>query len=300
MTAALAPGRLLAWNESALLATLLGPAAPPLLRAGAAAGLASGRVRVAVAAAADGALTGLLAQGGEGCWVLATGLGAPDPAARLAAFEALTDGARLIVWDDEAEPTWLTQLAAHGARAFERRELVQVLALARHPDLPADPALTLAPWPTGPEAEALLDTLAEASAGTLNGVFLTTPAPPTRAAVRRVLAAALASPERPFRPDASFVARLDGRPIGMVLALAGAEPDEVLLFDLFVSPEARGRGVARRLVMALQAAALATGGLHLRFLTLGHNDPVWRLFHADELRESACRRYGAWQAAAPA
>lgn len=294
----MATGRLLAWNESDLLATLLGPAAPPLLRAGAAAGLVSGRVRVAVAEAADGTLAGLLAQGGEGCWVLAASLGSAEPAARLAAFDALTADARLVVWDDEGEPAWLPLFAARGATPFERREMVQVVARARHHALPEDPALTLAPWQAGPEAEAVLDALAAASAATLNGVFLTTPAPPTRAAVRKVLGEALVSAERPFRPDASFVARLDGRPIGVVLTLAGAAPGEVLLFDLLVAPEARGRGVARRLIMALQEAVVAAGDSHIRFLTLGHNDPVLKLFHADELDASEARRYARWEPAA--
>ena len=291
-------GRLLDWKDAALLGTLWGADAPPLLRASAAAGLMSGRVRVAVAEGADGALTGLLAQGGEGCWALVAALGADDEAAQIAAFEALTAGARLVVWDAEAAPGWLPRFAAQGARPFERREMVQALDRARPHALMADPALAIVPWPGGEAGEAALDALAAASEATLNGVFLTTPAPPTRAAVRQALANMLASPERPFRPDASFLALHGGRPVGVVLAIAGSAPGELLLLDLLVASEARGRGVARHLVAALQAAAAAAGDTHVRFLTLGHNDPVLRLFHADELTLCEGRRYGCWEPSA--
>ena len=293
---AVGAARLLGPGESDVLTGLLDPALPALARTGLAAALVMGKVRAAVAPTRDGGLAGLVAQGGGGTWILATGLGAWEPEAIAAAFDVLAADARLVVWDDAAQPAWLPGLASRGARPFERRHLLQDLSRVRHPDLPADAGLALTPWAAGPEAEAVLDALARASQDTLNGVFLTTPAPPTYDAVRRTLANAVAGEGRAFLPAASFVARRDGRPVGVVLAVAGDQPTEVILFDLLVDPAARGQGIARRLVMALQAAARAGGRDRLRFCTHGHNDPVLRLFHPEELLESERRTYGFWAA----
>lgn len=289
-------GRLLAWNEADALDALLAPTMPALARAGINAAFVMGRVRAAVATTASGALAGLLAQGGDGWWCLVGSLGSADEAAQRAAFRVLTADARLVIWEDALAPSWLPWFADLGAAAFERVELVQAVARARHAAERPGGGAVIAPWPGGAEGEQLLDALAAASAGTLNGVFQAAPAPPTVAAVRSGIARTLASVERPFLPEASFVARLDGRAIGLVLTVAGTEPGEVLLYELLVDPAARGAGIARRLIMAVQDAVLATGRARIRFLALGDNDPVMRLFHDDELVERSSRRFGRWQA----
>jgi GNAT superfamily N-acetyltransferase len=150
--------------------------------------------------------------------------------------------------------------------------------------------LTLGPWEAAPE---LLERLAAAREGSLDGVFLTSPQAPTREACLAAYQKALADPARPLLPWASFVAYLDGRPVGLLLCVQGNHERQGLLFDLFADPEARGQGVGRALVGAMQQALVARGYTENMFLAASDNGPVHRLFTPDQIVRQD-ETHGAW------
>lgn len=95
----------------------------------------------------------------------------------------------------------------------------------------------------------------------------------------------LMTPDHPVR---CFVAELEGIIVGFAhlrfqhdTFTAGAG---WFLDDLFTDPEARGRGVGRALITALDAFATDNGGGTLRWITAADNDRARRLY--DTLAQS--------------
>ncbi len=86
-----------------------------------------------------------------------------------------------------------------------------------------------------------------------------------------------------------FVAVLDGEVVGFVTAQRWtpppvyAGPTEVHVNELYVRPEARGRGAGRRLLQAVRAWAEETGAERLRLTVLAANEEgqaFWRHLEA--------------------
>lgn len=89
-------------------------------------------------------------------------------------------------------------------------------------------------------------------------------------------ALALYPPESCFLLDVSelekpgvtlFVARVDGRALGIAALVVGTTPDWAELKRMFVHEDARGQGVARALLAAVEAAAADAGIAELRLET---------------------------------
>ena len=95
------------------------------------------------------------------------------------------------------------------------------------------------------------------------------------------LAAALFGP----RPYAEVVfACLEGEPVGFALFFHNfstflGKPG-IYLEDLFVRPQARGRGVGRRLLQWLAHTTLARGGARLDWAVLDWNAPALGFYHS--------------------
>jgi len=87
------------------------------------------------------------------------------------------------------------------------------------------------------------------------------------ALVARIVADFAAAPPDPRR--AGWVAELDGRRVGCVLCVPGAEPTQAVLRILLVTPDARGHGAGAALVDTCVARARAAGCTEL---TLWTND----------------------------
>ncbi len=87
------------------------------------------------------------------------------------------------------------------------------------------------------------------------------------ALVARIVADFAAAPPDPRR--AGWVAELDGRRVGCVLCVPGAEPTQAVLRILLVTPDARGHGAGAALVDTCVAQARAAGCTEL---TLWTND----------------------------
>lgn len=245
--------------------------------------IAAGKVRALTSQHHEAAL---LYEVDEGLANLLAGLGALDDTRLRAAFAAIQQEARAILWPEAVGPDWAERL---GAPTYEQLVFLQDLAkVAFHPA--PDDGVELAPWePT--HLEATLGLLEESHRDTVAGLLLTMPRAPSRAGY----AAALAEVQDRFLPAASYVARAEGRLIGVVLGLADPEvPGRAFLLGLATDPAYRSRQVGRRLVMAMQRALLELGYAEMGFVTTSANAPVHRLFRLDEVRLLERVRGGYW------
>lgn len=237
---------------------------------------------------------GWLLQGGEGYWAVIASVGAMDAADLRAIFKAIQAEARLVVWDDEMHEGWPAILTDLGARPYVRQTYVQDLTRVAFPSVPDD-GLRIVPYAESPDVEAALALLAEANADGLEGMFLTLPMPPTIEHCREALARVMAGAHGDVLNGASFVATEGDRVVGTLLCTQGDHAHQGVLFDLYVDPAARGRQLSRRLVSAMQRALLDRGYTENRFLTMGENVPVHRLFRDEEIADVEETRGGYWR-----
>ena len=114
--------------------------------------------------------------------------------------------------------------------------------------------------------------------------------------------ASLYPPESNHQPDLAalsadgvrfFVARLDGKAAGCGALVIG-EPGAAELKRMFVDPAARGHGIGRRLLDAIEAAARGEGVALLRLETGIDNREALRLYHRCGYRERG--RFGDYAA----
>ena len=237
---------------------------------------------------------GLLLQGGEGLWAVIATLGSMDERDLRAVFSALPDETRLVVWDEEVGAGWVGILGGLGVRPYVRQTYVQDLAHVEFRPVP-DGGIRLEPFADSLRRAEALELLAVANADGLEGMFLTLPKPPTLENCRSALARVMAGEHGEILPWASFVALEGDRAIGTLLCVQGEHAHQGVLFDLYVEPVARGRQLSRRLVAAMQGALLARGYRENRFLTMGANAPVHRLFREEEIVGFEETRGGYWQ-----
>lgn len=75
-----------------------------------------------------------------------------------------------------------------------------------------------------------------------------------------------------------LVALLDSTYVGMVSGVPGEEPTSAGLISMWVSPQARGRGVGEALVGAVRAWAAERGSAELVLDVMPGNQPATRLY----------------------
>lgn len=292
--------RPLGWAELALLPPLLAPLSPQFPDAAAfeawrtdlEAAVLDGRMGVQALWDGTALVGGVLFQG-RSLRLLLAGLGEVATEGWRLAFAALRERSTGVVWDEDVGPGWAAAAADLGARTFVRRTLVQALRLAEITP-PAPSGLALRPWAPG-DAEPAAALIAAVNAGTLDGVFLTLPEAPSEDECRRVAAEVLAGSAGRFLPEASFVVEEAGEMRGVLLAVESA-PGQATLHELAVHPAVRGRQAGRELVQAMQRSLIAAGWAEVKFLILGDNAPVHRLFRPEELVSQAESRGGYWLA----
>lgn len=234
---------------------------------------------------------GLLLERHDRCLTILATDGAWDGEALREVFTRLMDEAEVIMFDPAIAPDWLPQLEPLGFRGFERRTFVQAVQRAYLQPMPPT-HLSLTPWEprfTAPVAALL----AEANAGTLDGLFLTMPLLPTPAACEQTLTRLLEGGEGQFLPWASVVA-LDGEKLVGVLLAVETGDRQATLFEIAITPEARGQNLSRRLVQAYQRAIIARGYTELQFLTTSENPQVHRLFLPEEIIRQETNRGAYW------
>jgi GNAT superfamily N-acetyltransferase len=149
-------------------------------------------------------------------------------------------------------------LAAQCYRPIER-SLVQVCAL--HDGFAADPEVRIQPHPTDPWIEAFA---------------IHSPVQPQhRDAMRRMLTAIA-------NPAGFALVETAGRPIAM--AIGAVEGDHVGLFDVLVMPEARRRGLARRVTESLYAWAWRQGARFAYLQVVATNQAALPLYATQGFR----------------
>jgi ribosomal protein S18 acetylase RimI-like enzyme len=75
----------------------------------------------------------------------------------------------------------------------------------------------------------------------------------------------------------NIVALLDGRPVGMASGIPGDNGVSELR-SVWVSPEARGRGIGDRLIVAVETWALQSGAATLKLAVIPGNEPAIALY----------------------
>lgn len=75
-----------------------------------------------------------------------------------------------------------------------------------------------------------------------------------------------------------FVAEEDGRWLGVVGGFARVDPQEVQLISMWVDPNARGRGIAQRLIRAVAGWALGRGSGRVVLFVQEANAPAQALY----------------------
>ena len=195
---------------------------------------------------------------------------------------------RGLLWNDGVAPGWASRLSALGVKPYVRQTFrVPLEAIVFKPEREDDARIV--PWEKRFAAEVVA--IAREQAHTLDGWFLTLPAPPTAAACESAMAAGL---ER-LIPEASFAAVGGDRVLGHILATED-DSGRALLFDLAVRREAQWRGLPRRLVQSWERALLAAGRREMIFLTTDGNRPVHRLFDRAWIARAEESRGGYWLA----
>jgi ribosomal protein S18 acetylase RimI-like enzyme len=252
------------------------------------------RVLRALRLVEDGELSpeGVLVVGGEGglvgalvCVALpgACGLLWPPQAASVPACrgveDALVRGGLQWLWGRGARLAQALLLPEedHAADALRRSGFRHVTGLSymRHPlaslpDEPAGPALTYRPYL---EADRALfhDTLLRSYEGTLDC--------PELNGVRRVEDVIEGHrAQGPHDPERWWLARLDGRPAGVVILNDLPDLGCWDLGYLGVVPEARRRGVGRAMTARAVRAARAAGAAELTLAVDVRNAPAWNLY----------------------
>lgn len=76
----------------------------------------------------------------------------------------------------------------------------------------------------------------------------------------------------------SFVAEMDGRPVGMAAGVPGEDPGVAELVSMWVSPDARGRGVGDILIRAVERWARETQARELHMAVAEGNSAALGLY----------------------
>lgn len=230
----------------------------------------------------------LLVQEGGGHRAVMLGVGDFSGDALAHAISHLMATSAAVSWQGDTGPGWAERLADLGVRRFDHQSWVNRLAPAnaRLAEVPVDPAVV--PWDDAWIEEAI-GLVVTANTGTLAGLVLALPHPPTAAALTAEVRSLLTGEGKLMR-NASFGYLIDGRLVGV--ALIAAMPEGPVLYELAVSAATRGRGAGKHLTHAAQRALFAAGHQDLLFWTTDANAPVQRISPWDsELVESVPSAY---------
>lgn len=89
------------------------------------------------------------------------------------------------------------------------------------------------------------------------------------------------------RPGCIIVDEIDGEPVGMTGICVSHEPDDTLLWGMWVSPAARGRGSGRRLLDAALAWAVEQGAATTTLWVVRTNATAIGLYESAGFRATA-------------
>lgn len=185
------------------------------------------------------------------------------------------------------------------SRGFQRIARIDMLQeVARVPAAPvACPSpFRLVDWDAAREEEAAR-LLATSNQGTIDGLFLCFPELPTPEACLARLRALRDGQFGGFLPEVSGMVLEGDRLVGLLLATQSAE-DEVFLYELALSREVQGHGLAPVLIRRLQEATRARGLGGIRFMWCDFNRAVRKLFPPETIVSETRDAWWIWRSAA--
>jgi len=224
---------------------------------------------------------GLLVEVHEGHRIICLMVGVLDHASAEAILKALQARSLAVSWDTEAVPLAAPTGANLGFIPYMRQTFLQDLtrlAPFTAPCLPEN--LRLRAWDPD-DAPAVGHLIADVNIGTLDGLFWTAPAPPTRKHCEQAWQRLLRGDPHALMPDASFVLQAGADIVAAVLL--GLQDGTATLCELAVARTWQGRGLSRVLVQAAQRALLERGHLCMRFFSTASNTRVQRLFTREQI-----------------
>lgn len=167
-------------------------------------------------------------------------------------------------------------LSRMGFQRIERIDMLQEIRRVPPEPLGLPEGFCLVDWDMVRDAEAA-SLLSAGNQGTIDGLFLCFPEPPTSEACLARLKAIEDGHFGAFLPDVSAMI-LDGeRLVGLLIATQSG-PDEVFLYELALERSVQGRGLAPVLIRRLQEASRRRGLAGIRFMWCDFNRAVRRLF----------------------
>lgn len=230
------------------------------------------------------------------------GLYAKDPLEREALLEAAiaphqaSETLALMAPERFGEALLAPTLQRHGFQRLERIDMLQ--ELSRVPPAPLDvpEPFRLIDWNAERDAEAA-GLLAASNQGTTDGLFLCFPELPTPEACLARVTAIRDGLFGEFLPDVSAMV-LDGeRIVGLLLATRSG-PDEVFLYELALSRDVQGRGLAPMLIRRLQETSRVRGLQGIRFMWCDRNRAVRKLFPPETIVTETREPWWIWRSEA--
>lgn len=231
-----------------------------------------------------------------------TGFYVREPAEREAMLEAaiasLLDSDALAVMAPErfGEVMLGPDLQRHGFQRIERIDMVQEIARVPEAPLEVPEPFRLIDWDASrdPEAAALLSATNQ---GTIDGLFLCFPDLPEPEACLARLEAIRGGQFGAFLPEVSAMILEGDRLVGLLLATLGA-PGEVFLYELALSRDVQGRGLAPMLIRRLQETSRERGHTGIRFMWCDRNRAVRKLFPPETIVTETRDAWWIWRSEA--
>lgn len=187
-------------------------------------------------------------------------------------------------------------LRRHGFERIARIDMVQEVARVPAAPVEVPEPFRLVDWDArrDPEAAALLSA---SNQGTIDGLFLCFPELPAPEACLARLGAIRDGQFGAFLPGVSAMV-LDGDTLVGLLLATRSGPDEVFLYELALSREAQGRGLAPMLIRRLQETTRARGLGGIRFMWCDRNRAVRKLFPPETIITETRDAWWIWRSEA--
>ena len=187
-----------------------------------------------------------------------------------------SEAAALMAPERFGEAALAEGLETRGFQRIVRIDMVQEVARVPAAPVHVPPPFRLVDWDLAREREAA-ELLSASNQGTIDGLFLCFPALATVEACLARLEAIRGGLFGDFLPEVSGMVLAGERLVGLLLATRSG-PDEVFLYELALSRDVQGQGLAPVLIRRLQEGTRARGLGGIRFMWCDFNRAVRKLF----------------------
>lgn len=179
-----------------------------------------------------------------------------------------------------------------GFMKIERLDMVQDQSRVVPAPLDVPEGFCLIDWDASRLHEAAR-LLASTNQGTIDGLFLCHPDAPSPEACLARLKTLEAGDFGPFLPDVSAMILQEMELVGLLLVTQSG-PDEAFLFELTLSRDVQGQGLAPLLIRRIQEKTRSRGLRRVRFMWCERNRAVRRLFPPETIGEARREPWWIW------